>query len=167
MELLLDDVADRAVRADWSRLTRAHLPSQGRHAGESNRPHVTLALTGAVSDGVRRRLTAIDAALPVPLGVGALLVFGSRRYILARLVLANPALLDLQQRVLAALDEPVDPRGSFRAGGWTPHITLGRRFAAEQLGAAATALGNLRAVDGMGVRLRAWDIQAHREELIG
>ncbi len=163
MELVLDDAADRAVRASWSSLLRARLPSQGRHTGASNRPHVTLALTRSATEPVRDRLAAIAADLPVELTVGALLVFGSRRFILARLVVPNAALLALQQRVLAASDEPEDRHGTFRVGDWTPHITLGRRFTAAQLAAAADTLGRLPAVHGQAERLRLWDIDAHTE----
>jgi 2'-5' RNA ligase len=164
IELTLDDTADATVRADWARLGRAHLPSQGRHTGPSNRPHLTLALTGSVTEPIRVRLAGIAAGLPLPLTVGALLVFGHRQFILSRLVVPNQALLDLQQQVVGALPDPVDARGTFRAGRWTPHITLGRRFRAEQLAAAALALDPVRTVDGAAVGLRLWDIQAHREE---
>jgi 2'-5' RNA ligase len=163
VELVLADDAERAVRANWSSLTRSGLPSQGRHTGASNRPHLTLALTATVTEPVQRRLAAIAGDLPVELTVGALLVFGNRRFILSRLVVPNGALLGLQQRVLAALDEPVDRHGTFRAGAWTPHTTLGRRFTAGQLASAVTALGHLPAVSGRADRLRLWDMQAHRE----
>ncbi len=118
MELVLDDAADRAVRASWSSLLRARLPSQGRHTGASNRPHVTLALTRSATEPVRDRLAAIAADLPVELTVGALLVFGSRRFILARLVVPNVrgAAGRHQQRVLAALYEPATGTAPLPAG---------------------------------------------------
>ncbi|HEY5881268.1 MAG TPA: 2'-5' RNA ligase family protein [Nakamurella sp.] len=167
VELTLDDPADAAVRADWARLLRARLPSQGRHTGVSNRPHITLALTESVTQAVRDRLAAIAADLPVPLAVGALLVFGRRQYILSRQVVPNTAILGLQRRVVDALDEAVDRRGTFGAGAWTPHITLGRRFSAEQLASAMSALGSVRPVDGAGASLRLWDIGTHREDRLG
>jgi len=167
VELTLDGPADTAVRADWDRLLRARLPSQGRHSGASNRPHITLALTASVPDPVRDGLAALAAELPLPLIVGAPLVFGHRRFILCRLIVPSSALLDLQQRVLDALDEPVDRQGTFGAGAWTPHVTLGRRFSADQLAAALTALGPVRPSDGTGASLRLWDIGTHQEDRLG
>lgn len=163
VELTLDESADEAVRDAWDRLTRARLPSQGRHTGPSNRPHVTLALAASMTPPARERLGAIAAELPLRCAVGALLVFGARRFILSRLVVPDPALLDLQSRVVRALDEPVDPRGTFRAGGWTPHITLGRRFTADQVAAALTTLGNVPSVDAAATRMRLWDMATHQE----
>ena len=49
--LLLSDAATEAhIRGEWQQLMAAGLPSQGRHSGISNRPHITLA--------VARQLTA-------------------------------------------------------------------------------------------------------------
>lgn len=163
MELTFDDPADGAVREDWARLARAQLPSQGRHSDLSNRPHITLALTASMTQSVRDRLATIAADLPLPFTVGALLVFGARRFILSRLVVPETALLDLQWRVVRALDEPVDRHGTFRAGGWTPHITLGRRFTADQVAAALTALGKVPSVDAAATRMRLWDMATHHE----
>ncbi len=166
MELVLGGAAEAAVRADWERLRRAGLPSQGRHTDVANRPHVTLALTESVDDLVHDRLAAIAAGLPLPLTVGAPIVFGHRRFILGRLIVPERGLLGLQQRAWGALDEPVDRHDTFRLGGWTPHVTLGRRFSAEQVGAALTALGPVRPVTGPGARVRLWDIGAHRERWV-
>ena len=163
MELTLDDPADGAVREDWARLARAQLPSQGRHSDQSNRPHITLALTASMTQPVQDRLATIAADLPLRLTVGALLVFGARRFILSRLVVPETGLLDLQWRVVRALDEPVDRHGTFRSGGWTPHITLGRRFTADQVAAALTTLGNVPSVDAAATRMRLWDMATHQE----
>ena len=62
-----------------------------------------------------------------------------------------------------ALDEPVDRHGTFRSGGWTPHITLGRRFTADQVAAALTTLGNVPSVDAAATRMRLWDMATHQE----
>lgn len=177
VELVLDGAADRAVRADWAALLNAGLPSQGRHTGPSNRPHLTLALTASAPDPVRDRLTAIAAELPLPATVGAVLVFGHRQLsdagrathptlILSRLVVPDSALLALQQRVVGALDEPVDRHGTFRAGAWTPHVTLGRRFTPAHVAAALQVVG---AAGGHGAltRLRLWDMTEHREQWLG
>lgn len=166
VELALDGEADRAVRADWAALLGAGLPSQGRHRGVSNRPHVTLALAAAAPEAVRARLTVIAAELPLPVTVGAVLVFGDRRFVLSRLVVPDRAVLTLQRRVVAALDEPVDRHGTFAAGAWTPHVTLGRRFTGAQVAAALAVVG-AHAVPGAAGRLRLWDMAAHAEHWLG
>ena len=177
VELVLEGAAGAAVRADWAALLDAGLPSQARHTGASNRPHVTLALAAAASAQVRDRLAAIAGALPLPVIVGAVLVFGhgpsggagrGRRpaLILSRLVVPDGALLTLQRRVAAALDEPVDRHGTFAAGAWTPHVTLGRRFTGDQVAAALAVVG-AGSTPGVLARLRLWDMSAHEEHWVG
>ena len=166
IELVLDDDTDRQIRAEWNQLAAAGLPSQARHTGASNRPHITLALAAALdaADGVR--LTVAAAALPTPITIGSLLVFGARRFVLARLAVPSVALLDMQSGVTAAVAEPVDPHGNFGAGQWTPHVTLARRLTADQLAEAVTVLGEVPAIVGTAARARRWDMSAKLEAWI-
>lgn len=162
VELVVDGAADAAVRADWVALVEAGLPSQARHTGESNRPHVTLALSATAAEPVRERLAAVARDLPLPVTAGSVLVFGGRQFVLARL--AGPAveLLDLQRRVVEALDDPVDRHGTFTAGAWTPHLTLARRLTAAQIAAALPVLGPA-GVPGRLHRMRLWDMTERQE----
>jgi len=141
-------------------------PSQARHTGASNRPHITLALAATLDAADGTRLTAATAVLPMPITIGGLLVFGSRRYVLARLVVPSVALLELQAAVVNSLAEPVDPHDTFCAGRWTPHVTLARRLTAEQLAEAVAALGEVSAIAGMAARARRWDMTAKLESWI-
>ncbi len=167
VETVLDDDADRQVRAQWRELALAGLPSQAKHTGASNRPHITLALTDTITGEVEHRLTTVAASLPIPVTIGALLIFGARRYVLARLAVPSAGLLDLQASVVQALDQPLDPHGTFTAGRWTPHVTLARRLTADQVGAALTVLGAVPTVSGQLVRARRWDISAKQETWLG
>lgn len=167
MELVFDDDTDRQIRAQWTQLAAAGLPSQARHTGASNRPHITLALAATLSVGELSRLNAVSSVLPMPVTVGGLLVFGSRRYVLARLAIPSTALLELQSAVLAAPAEPVDPHHAFAAGRWTPHVTLARRMSADQLVEALSVLGELPPVTGTAARARRWDMTAKQESWIG
>ena len=167
VEVVLDDDADGQVRAQWQALFLAGLPSQARHTGRSNRPHVTLALTDTITDDVERRLADAASCLPIPVAVGALLIFGTRRFVLARLVVPSAGLLDLQAGVLRSLNESIDPHGTFAAGRWTPHVTLARRLTADQVGAALTVLGAAPTLTGQLVRARRWDITAKQETWLG
>ena len=154
VEVILDDDSDRQVRAEWAALAAAGLPSQARHTGASNRPHITLALSDTLSEGVARRLAAAVADLPIPITLGGLLLFGTTRVVVARQVIASPALLDLQSRVRAALADPVDPHHTFGTGRWTPHVTLARRLLPDQIGTALTLLAPLPPITGVVIRAR-------------
>ena len=167
VELVLDGAADGRIRAQWTALMAAGLPSQARHTGASNRPHITLALAASLNTGDLARLIAATVTLPIPLTIGGLLVFGSRRFVLARLVVPSAALLDLQAGVTSALAEPVDPHHTFAPGRWTPHVTLARRLTADQLAEAATVLGEVPPVDAHATSARRWDITAKQEHWIG
>src|SRR6478609_6054317 len=102
VEAVLDDDTDRQVRAQWRDLALAGLPSQARHTGSSNRPHVTLGLTATISTEVERRLADVGASLPTAVTLGALLLFGGHRFVLARLVVPSSGLLALQAGVMAS-----------------------------------------------------------------
>ena len=167
VEIVLDEDTDRQVRDQWRALASAGLPSQARHTGASNRPHVTVALADAVSAEVERRLVHVAAGLPVAVTLGGLLIFGGRRFVVSRLVVPSAGLLELQARVVQALDEPLDPHHTFGPGRWTPHVTLGRRLTAEQVGSALTVLGEVPALAGRLVRARRWDIDAKQETWLG
>lgn len=162
VELVVDGAADAAVRADWAALVEAGLPSQARHTGSSNRPHVTLALAATAPGPVRERLAALARDLPVPVTAGSVLIFGGRRFVLARLAGPSVHLLDLQRRVVGALDDPVDRHGTFTAGAWTPHLTLARRLTAAQVAAALAVLGPA-GIPGRLDRMRLWDMSERQE----
>ena len=163
VELTFDEESDRQIRAQWAALAEAGLPSQARHTGASNRPHITLALTNTVIGDVPSRLAAALATLPLPITLGGLLVFGSRRFVLARQAVPSTGLLDAQLQVTAALDDGLDPHQTFGPGRWTPHVTLARRLTAGQVGAALTVLGAVAPISGDLVRARRWDIKDKQE----
>jgi 2'-5' RNA ligase len=163
VELVLDDETDARIRDYWVALAEAGLPSRAGHTGASNRPHVTLALTQTIDDDVLIRLDAAVAALPLTVTVGGLLLFGTRRLVLSRLVISTQELLELQLRVRAAIDDEQDPHRTFDVGRWTPHITLARRLTADQLAPALQALGEQPMITGEVVRARRWDMVAKQE----
>ena len=167
VELVVDDATDTRIRAQWETLRSAGLPSQARHTGVSNRPHITLALAATIGADVAARLAVVAAELPIPITLGGLLLFGSHRIVLARLAVPATDLLRFQGDVLAALDDDVDPHGTFAAGRWTAHVTLARRLTADQVAEAVTALGDLPPISGSVVRARTWDMTAKQEHWLG
>ncbi len=83
VEALLDPVLDASVREEWARLLEAGLPSQARHTGASNAPHVTLAVAERIGADADARLPgALPADLPT-VRLGGLLVLPGRsgRYV--------------------------------------------------------------------------------------
>jgi 2'-5' RNA ligase len=153
LELTFDDAADAAVREDWVALQDAGLPSQARHTGASNRPHVTLLYSNDPLD------PPPITGLPIELTVATPLVFGSakRGFLLARLVRPNRELLELHRLLHErAGDGPgVDPLT--RPGAWTPHVTLARRIPADDLGRALSVVSPGRTIDAIAVAARHWD----------
>lgn len=163
VEAVLDDDTDGLIRSQWAALADAGLPSQTRHPWPTNRPHVTLALATTLGQDCRQALVDAASALPVAITVGGLLLFGTRRYVLARSVVPSVDLLRLQAGVRAALNDEADPHEHFRSGRWTPHITLGRRLTQTQVAEALEVLGELPAAAGALVRARRWDMTAKKE----
>jgi len=166
VELLLDEASDDAVRDQWQRLLDAGLPSQARHTAASNAPHVTLAARRQIDAEVEPALRAAVRVLPLPLRLGGLACFGRSRLVLVRIAVPSELLLRLQAAVAGALGpDPDDPAatGTLAPGRWTPHVTLARRLAPEQVGAAVQVLGGVPERDGVAVGCRRWDGDARRE----
>jgi 2'-5' RNA ligase len=169
LELLLDGALEAAVRTQWAILTEAGLPSQGRHPGPSNAPHITLAVAGQVPSEIEDALQPLAARVPVDVRLGGLLCFGRRdgRQILVRSVVVTGVLLALQAEGaglyagLPGADELLTP------GRWTPHVTLGRGFRPDQVGAAIEALGFFGESAGQAVAIRRWDSDAKRTWILG
>lgn len=158
VELLLDADAEAHVTAQWTMLVDAGLPSQGRHTGATNRPHVTVAVARALGAEQESAIgTAVSGRLPVPLRLGGLLVFGPGPFILCRLVVASSDLLALQQRVVAAIGPTPDAFGHQAPGGWTPHVTLARRVTADQLAVAVQLLSPMPDLPTAAAEVRRWD----------
>lgn len=166
VELVLDDATDAAVRSQWQQLSDAGLPSQGRHTGASNRPHVTLAARSDVPGGLDGPLAGAVGPLPMPLVLGGLVCFGGRRAVLARLVVPTDGLLRAHRLVAAVLDSAgaaPSPGSHLDEGRWTPHVTLARGLAGEQLAAAVLLLAATSSdLVGAAASVRRWDGDARR-----
>lgn len=152
IELLLDGAAEQALKDEWAVLLEAGLPSQARHTGASNRPHVTLLYSEEPLDPPR------IVGLPLPVTVASPVIFGSARrgFLLARLVRPSAALLELHRILHEEVGQlpGIDPLT--RPGAWTAHVTLARRLTGEQLAAALTLVEPKRAIDGTAEAARLW-----------
>jgi len=170
VELLLDPVAEAAVRQEWVGLHSARLPTELRsNADESHRPHITLYAGDTVTAEMDAALDGVVADLVLPLRLGALTLFGPHRerFVLVHAVVPSVELLEVQRRVAAVCR--ADPTGHFGAGHWTPHVTLARRLPAAVVGDALTVLTSCSAVGQPArvTRCRRWDSVARRTWLLG
>lgn len=162
VEALLDPATDARVRALWDALATAGLPSQARHAGASNAPHVTLAVREEVPGHRDGALGEAVGPLPLPVRLGGLLVFARRRCVLALAVVPSSGLLDAHARVDDALAGCGPSAPHLAPGTWTPHVTLARGLSPGQVGTAVAALGALDDLDGAVVAVRRWDARERR-----
>ncbi|HEX2810439.1 MAG TPA: 2'-5' RNA ligase family protein [Kineosporiaceae bacterium] len=173
VELLLDDELDAAVRAQWQALADAGLPSQARHTGSSNRPHVTLAVTATTwPEPVEARLSdAAASGLPLRVRLGGLIVFGhGPRHVLARLIVPSSGLLALHAAICDVVADAPGGVAHTGPGEWTPHVTLARQLTVRQFPTALASLAGPaarpREPEGVAVAVRRWDGVARREWLI-
>lgn len=154
LELLLDGDTDDAVRREWITLARADLPSQADHPGATNAPHVTMLATDEIAASDEELGAALAGMLPLPLRLGPVVAFPGRRLVLARLVVADAALLALHAEVVRASGAVPSPLTT--PGRWVPHVTLARGIPMGDLGAALSLL-RPPDLDGSATGLRRWD----------
>jgi 2'-5' RNA ligase len=162
VEALLDPATDARVRALWDALAAAGLPSQARHTGASNAPHVTLAVREEIAPGLDGVLGEAVGPLPLPVRLGGLLVFARRRAVLALAVVPSAALIAVHARLDDALAGCGPSADHLAPGTWTPHVTLARGLTAEQVGTAVAVLGTLPDLDGAVPAVRRWDARERR-----
>ena len=168
IELLLDEGSDQAIRAQWQALADAGLPSQSRVKSPTNRPHITLLAAGKISGEVDDTLRALADRLPLACVIGAPLVFGGHSMTLARLIVPSVELLELQAEVYARTGAHLtgDPFGHCRPGHWTAHVTLGRRFGADEIGPALAAVGESPDVAAHLVGMLRWDSDLRIDQIL-
>ncbi len=169
IELLLDPDSDAHIRSIWTALAQAGLPSQAGVESTTNRPHVTLLAAQRIRPEVDEVLRLLATRFPLACTVGASLVFGGSHRTLARIIVPSADLLALHEEVYR-LSLPYlvgDPFRHCRPGRWTAHVTLGRRFSAEEVGLAMTV------VDGSDIDLpahvtglRRWDSDERVDHLL-
>ncbi|MBO0676380.1 2'-5' RNA ligase family protein [Mycolicibacterium sp. S2-37] len=159
VELLFDPDTDAAVRRLWTDLSAAGIRSQAGHRSPTNRPHVTVTVAPEMSDAVDAALRPLLGLLPLDGLIGAPMLFGGRTLTLVRLLVPSAELLALH----AAVDEacrphtPGGPLPHAAPGQWTPHVTLARRVAPDQLPAAMSVPGIGSDIACRVTALRHWD----------
>jgi hypothetical protein len=167
IELLLDEQTEATLRASWTTLADAGLPSLATHSGDSNRPHVTLAVTDAsgfetAEAGLRAVFEGWDLAGAGLAGVvGSPVLFGGHRHrwVLARQLVPSRPLLTLHSAVHRGLQVHVPDAqviDQTLPDRWTPHVSLARRVPGDRLGEALDAV-DVEPLPCRFVGARLWD----------
>lgn len=166
LELILEDSLDAAVRREWQILVDADLPSQGRHTGSSNRPHITLSVADEL-DELDARVADEYLRVGLPVRLGAFVIFRGKHITLARTVVPSRALVDLHTRVSVLVGDADGVRSHTTPGKWTPHVTIARRMTRVELAEAVVRLDSVQPdLVGSTSALRRWDGDAKREWVV-
>lgn len=154
LDLVLSPASDDLIRSRWAALHGAGLPSLATHRGASNAPHITALSAPSMPEHVLARAREVfSALLPCSVDIPGLLVVGHGPFVLAESVIVPPGVTEAVrelERIAAESRPPARP--------WVPHLTLGKRLTASQVGRALEVLADVpapRAVEIAG--LRRWD----------
>lgn len=147
--LLLDAAGDRAVRQLWARLEADGVSTLLTHTHRRHVPHLSYALLRSYDPAaVEAALERLPAGEPLRLRFDT---FGTFRR--SRCWLGPAATVDLaarQQAVVAALEETgAELHRNYRAGVWTPHVTLAPRLHLHELGTVAAAVYDVLPLDAL------------------
>jgi hypothetical protein len=164
VELVFDADTEAAVRHLWDALREAGIPSQA----PASRPHATLTVAERIDPAVDELLRPLLARLPLACRIGAPLLFGRAKAVLARLVVPTAELLEMHAEVhrLCLPHLRPGPMANAAPGQWTAHVTLARHVVPAQLGRAVRIAGKPAAITGEVAGLRRWDGNAKREHPI-
>jgi 2'-5' RNA ligase superfamily protein len=161
VELVFDAATEATVRHIWDELREAGIPGQP----PAGRPHTTLTVAERIDPAVDGRLSSLGGRFPFRCRIGAPLVFGTAKVVLARLVVPTAGLLDLHAEVhrLCRSHLTPGPAANTLPGRWTAHVTLAHRVAPAQLGRALPIAGTPAEITANVIGLRRWDGGAKRE----
>ena len=161
VELLFDADTEGAIRQIWDGLREAGIPSQA----PASRPHTTLTVAERIDPAVDDVLSALTDRFPMRCRIGAPVLFGRAKVVLARLMVPTAELLDLHAAVHRCCLPHLQPgpMPNTLPGQWTAHVTLARRVVPAQLGRALRIGGKPSEITGSVVGLRRWDGNAKRE----
>ncbi len=155
VELVFDPDTEAAIRHIWDGLREAGIPSQA----PASRPHATLTVAERIDPEVDQLLSSLADRFPFPCRIGAPLLFGRSKVVLARLLVPTTALLDVHADVhrLCMPHLQPGPMPNALPGQWTGHVTLARRLVPGQLGRALRIAGKPQEIAGSVIGLRRWD----------
>ena len=161
VELVFDPDAEATVRHIWDELRDVGIPSQA----PASRPHATLTVAERIDPAADELLSPLTDRFPFTCRIGAPVLFGRAKIVLARLVVPTEALLAVHAEVhrLCLSHLSPGPMANTLPGQWTAHVTLARRVAPAQLGRALRIAGKPAEINADIIGLRRWDGGAKRE----
>jgi hypothetical protein len=161
VELVFDADTEAAVRGIWDELRAAGIPSQA----PASRPHATLTVAERIDSEVDTLLRPLATRFPMPCRIGAPLVFGRAKAVLARLLVPTSELLDVHAEVhrLCLPHSTPGPMANALPGQWTAHVTVARRVIPAQMARAVRIAGKPTEIDGRIAGLRRWDGNSKQE----
>jgi len=168
LEAFFDDQADAAVRASWHRLDDAGVPSLASFSHRRHRPHVSLAVAGAIPPKIRDTLRAELAPLAMPrLWLYTLGTFPTERNVLFLGAIVDTELLAVHSATHDVLAGRVrQPWAYFLPGAWVPHCTLAQELTVGQLAAGLAALHPVVPICAEVSRLGITDTRTGEVELL-
>jgi hypothetical protein len=163
VELIFGPDTEAAIRQIWDELREAGIPSQA----PASRPHATLTVAERIDQAVDGQLATLTDRFPLACRIGAPVLFGRAKLVLARLLVPTVELLDVHAAVHRRCLPYLQPAPMPKAlpGQWTAHVTLARRVAPAQLARALRIAGKPAEISGTVIGLRRWDGAAKREYL--
>jgi hypothetical protein len=164
IELVFDSDTEAAIRRIWADLAAVGIPSQA----PASRPHATMVVAEHIASDVDALLRPLSQRLPLACVVGAPVLFGRAKVVLARLVVATGELLAVHAEAhrLCLPHVMPAPMPNCLPGQWTAHVTLARRVGGAQLGRALRVAGRPAEIHGSIAGLRRWDGNKKVEHLI-
>jgi len=140
--MFVDDGADTGVRALWRRLDDAGVPSLAVRGHRRHRPHVSLAVAGAIPQRTRDALRAELALLALPgLWLYTLGTFPTEENALFLAAVVDTELLAVHSAAHDVLaGRTSQPWAYYLPGAWVPHCTLAQDLTAVQLAVGVRAL---------------------------
>jgi len=121
-----------------------------------------------IASDVDALLGAVSQRLPLGCVVGAPVLFGRAKLVLARLVVPTRELLAVHaeaHRLCLPHVSPA-PMPNCLPGQWTAHVTLARRVGGAQLGRALRVAGRPPEIHGSIAGLRRWEGNKKIEHLL-
>lgn len=153
VELVFDDDTEASVRRLWADLVDAGI----RGRPPAGRPHTTLMVAERIDADVDASLATLLNRFPFPCRIGAPLLFGGSKAVLARLLVPSAQLMEVHaavHRLCLPYLHP-GPMSNVMPGRWTPHVTMARHVDLDQVGRALRIAAQELA--GSVVGLRRWD----------
>lgn len=135
LQLFFDDTAEQTVRDLWQRLETIGVPSLATRTHRKHRPHVTLAMAGAIPASARKAVGAELQLLSIPdLWLYTLGTFPGEDPVLLLGAVVDTEVLAVHSAVHDVLAGKVtNPSAYYFPGAWVPHCTLAQGISSAEL----------------------------------